>query len=174
MTQVGAIERTPTTSYDVDIYQPKQNDTWESISREYYNDPRYAAALKAFNANASLSSGAAIDVPPIQIVRNKLQGQTLTGTPPRPAAQGGQAGSPAAPNASWSPSVNTTPVRQTSETKIYRVPAGGADMRMIARTVLGDGGKWEAIYNLNLHFRTDVLLPEGTEVRVPANANVPN
>ena len=30
----------PSTSYDVDIYHPRANDTWESISREYFNDTR--------------------------------------------------------------------------------------------------------------------------------------
>ena len=46
--------RAPTTSYDVDIYHPKANDTWESISREYFSDPKYAAALRAYNQNRAL------------------------------------------------------------------------------------------------------------------------
>ena len=38
--------RTPSTSYDVDIYQPRATDTYESISRDFYNDAKYAAALR--------------------------------------------------------------------------------------------------------------------------------
>ena len=33
----------------MDLYDPKMVDSYESISQEWYNDKRYAAALRAFN-----------------------------------------------------------------------------------------------------------------------------
>ena len=35
-------ERAAATSYDVDLHEPRQGDSYESISREFYNDTKYA------------------------------------------------------------------------------------------------------------------------------------
>jgi hypothetical protein len=80
------------------------------------------------------------------------------GTFPPPPAAGtggvwGRAGDPPAP---------ATPVRNT-----YRVPAGGATPREIARTVLGSEQKWRDIYDLNDGMLPDRVLPAGTEVKLP-------
>src|SRR5205085_512778 len=68
----GAADRPPSTSFDVDLYEPRAGDTYESISREYYNDPRYAAALRAFNNNRPLQGGVQVEVPPMGVLRKKF------------------------------------------------------------------------------------------------------
>ena len=79
-TVVPAIERTPTTSYNVDLYEVKQNDTWESISQEFYNNKSYAAALKAANKNTPAPTGT-IDIPPIYILKQKFSTRPNTSMP---------------------------------------------------------------------------------------------
>ena len=66
----------------MDIYHPKANDSWEAISREYYNDIKFAAALKAYNRGKPLTG--TVDVPPISVVKR-------TRRSPSPAPMGGGA-----------------------------------------------------------------------------------
>jgi nucleoid-associated protein YgaU len=167
VTPAAAIERSPTTSYDVDVYEIKANDTYESISQEYYNDKRYAAALKAVNNNKLLAGGGLIDIPPIYILKQKYQSRPSTG------AQSGQPSPPASPPPSWAPSTSTTPAAASGDGKIYKVPPGGISMRAIARNFLGSDQRWNEIYNLNYQLRPD-FIPEGTDVRLPADAKLPN
>ena len=71
---IGVPEHTPTTSFDVDIYEPKAGDNWEAISREFYSDSRYAAGLRAYNRNKPLQGAGPVDVPPIHIVKRYVPG----------------------------------------------------------------------------------------------------
>ena len=72
------------TSFDVDIYHPKANESWEAISREYYNDTKFAAALQAYNRT---SHERTVDVPPISIVK-RIAPQPIAVTPMGGAAGG--------------------------------------------------------------------------------------
>jgi hypothetical protein len=167
VTPATAIERSPTTSYDVDLYELKANDTWETISQEFYNDKRYAAALQAANPNKTLTAGGWVDIPPIYILKQKFQTPAGTRTPI------GQPTPPASPPPSWAPSISTTPAPPNGGSKTYKVPPGGISMRAIARNFLGSDQRWNEIYNLNPQLRPD-LIPEGTDVRLPADAKLPN
>jgi nucleoid-associated protein YgaU len=163
------IERSPTTSYDVDRYEPKQGDTWESISREFYNDTRYANALKAVNLNKPLTTGGTVDIPPLYILKQKFQtllrsGTTVSQTSPVPT--------PTAPT--WGPPVNaTTPAAQSGGSKIYRVPTGGTTERDLAKNFLGNDQRWMEIFNLNPHITDPNSIPAGTEVKLPMDARLP-
>ena len=176
VTQTTAMERTPTTSYDVDIYSPKQGDTWEAISREFYNDTKYAAALRAVNNNVSLSGGM-VDIPPLFILKQKSQtggglgGSTALPSPPPspPPASAPQGSAP-----TWAPSNPTTPATPSAGTKIYRVPAGGDTLPAIAKKYLGNEQRWTELYNLNPHVTAPNAVPAGTEIKLPADAKVPN
>ncbi len=188
-TSVTAIERSPTTSYDVDLYEPKANDSWETISQEFYNDKRYAAALQAANKNKPLTSGGMVDIPPIYILKQKFQtpagtrtptGQTSPPPSPPPSWAPSVATTPATPSGqtstppSWAPSVATTPATPSGGTKTYRVPPGGITMQAIARNYLGSDQRWQEIYNLNPQFtKPDGVIPEGTDIRLPADAKLP-
>jgi hypothetical protein len=164
---VAAVERAPITSYDVDVYELKATDTWETISQEFYNDKRYAAALRAANSNKALSSGGMVDIPPLYILKQKFQ------NPATPRSTTSQTPPPASPPPTWAPSVATTPAVPNGGFKLYKVPPGGISMRAIARNTLGDDQRWGEIYNLNPQLRAD-LIPEGTDVRLPTDAKLPN
>lgn len=175
VTQTTAIERTPTTSYDVDIYSPKQGDTWEAISQEYYNDKRYAAALRAANNNASLTSGGSVDIPPLFILKQKFQnGLGASTSIPSPPPSPPPSSSPQGSTPNWAPSNPTTPATQSTGTKIYRVPAGGTTLPAIAKAFLGNEQRWTELYNLNPQVTAPNAVPAGMDIKLPADAKVPN
>ena len=151
----GANDRQPSTNYDVDIYSPKSGDSWESISREFYGDPRFAQALAAYN-RGQLAKARPVDVPPLHVVKKYL-----------PAA-------PATPGAGSAPDWNAVnpPARGAAE-KPFVIPTGGMSMRGVAKLVLGSEQRWNDIYNLNPHLRPDVILQAGTELKLPPDARVP-
>jgi hypothetical protein len=162
-------QRPPSTSYDVDVYEAKASDTWESISQEFYNNKSYAAALRTYNRQTAATPSGNVDIPPIYILKQKYQ------APTKPVSVNTQQTPPASPppTASWGPSTATTPAGTPPDARVYRAPAGGASMRAIARTTLGSDGRWMEIYNMNPKLRPD-FVPEGTEVLLPADARLPN
>jgi hypothetical protein len=161
-------ERAPTTSYDVDLYEPKQGDTWESISREFYNDTRYAAALKAVNLNKPLTSGGSVEIPPLYILKQKYQ------TPARSGTTTSQTAPVSSPAPAWGPPANpTTPATPAGGSQIYRVPAGGTSERDLAKNFLGNEQRWQEIFNLNPQITRPDAIPAGTEVRLPLDARLP-
>jgi len=161
-----AIERSPTTSYDVDLYEPKQGDTYESISREFYNDVKYAAALKAVNSNKPLSSGGTVDIPPLYILKQKFQAPSRTGIPSSQSSP-----TPISAPTWGPPATATTPTPPSGGNQIYRVSVV-TTMRDLAKNYLGNDQRWMEIYNLNPHLAPDKI-PAGTEVQLPKDARIP-
>lgn len=170
-------ELAPRTSFDVELYDPRQGDTYDSISKEFYNDARFAKALEAFNRARNPNGTRTVEVPPLHVLRKQfpqLMGGALAPSAVSPASGTGGTGSggtfpppPAAGtggvwNRAGEPPAPATPVRNT-----YRVPAGGTTPREIARTILGSEQKWRDIYDLNDGMLPDRLLPAGTEVKLP-------
>jgi hypothetical protein len=167
------VETVPRTSFDVDLYHPQANDSYESISMEYYNDKRYAPALKAFNGNQPLQGGRVVEVPPIHILKKRHPGQVGTVTP------AGGTGTPLTGGPQWTPTANKpepTPIRATGTGRgVYTVPQGGMSMKAVARLTLGSEQRWQDIWKLNPHLSTppDDTLAAGTELTLPADARVP-
>jgi LysM repeat protein len=159
----GSGERVPSTSYDVDIYDPKPGDSYPSIAREFYNDTRYAAALQAYNRNKPIRPADPIEVPPIYILKRMMPAEPGGGVP----AAGPGSSAPAA----WNPS--GTPAARSGGHVLFRVPQGGMSMRAVARWTLGNEQRWTEIYDLNPQAKPDEKLPAGTELKLPADARLP-
>ena len=141
----------------MDIYQPKVGESWESIAREYYNDAKYAPALRAYNRDRSLQGGS-VDVPPIHVLRRVSTSGPAQGFPV--GRTGGD---------SWGAAVSTG-----GGTRTFRVPDGGLSLPAIAKLVLGSEQRWTDIYDLNPQFtKADEILPAGTELKLPADARPP-
>jgi hypothetical protein len=164
VTPVVNTERTPTTSYDVDIYEPKAGDTYEAISREFYNDAKYAAALRAYNRNKPLTGGT-VDVPPIHVLRRMTVPQPGAGTG-TPVGRSGTAADP--PWAGVAPSAPAT----GGAGKTFRVPEGGMSLPAVSRLVLGTEQRWDEIYRLNPDVNA-AKVPAGTDLKLPPDARVP-
>lgn len=177
-----APHRPPTTSYDVDIYEPKPGDTWESISRDFYHDPRFATALRLYNRNKPLHGSGPIDVPPLHILRRHGGGGFVPAagsspTPSPPASSGVQpAGRSVTTGDPWSAAPPTYGAPASSVAsgglKIYRVPVDGLSLPAIARQLLGNERRWVEIYDLNPDVNAS-RVPAGTELRLPPDARIP-
>ena len=157
-------ESLPRTGFDVDLYDPRANDSYESISQEYYNDKRFAAALRAFNYNKPLQGGHFVEVPPIHILKKRFPAQ-VGAIPTGPAS----APSTGGPDWGAAPKPEPLPARAASR-GTYIVPPGGLTMEQVARQL---GVKWSEIYDLNPQYSTGVLLAGGTELKVPPTARLP-
>jgi hypothetical protein len=172
----GADARTPQTSFDVDLYQPKSGDSYESISRDYYNDTRYARALAAYNRNKQLAGGH-VEVPPIHVLR-KHYAQLIGGTAASPSA--GSPGSPAP--------VNFVPTGRPDDTapqfrpsggnsggpKTYTVRAQQINIPAVAKITLGSEQRWKEIWDLNPQITAPgEYLPINTQLRLPSDAKLP-
>jgi hypothetical protein len=163
---------TPKTDFDVDLYDPKRGDSYETISQEYYNDRRFAKALEAFNRNQPLQGGRMVEVPPIHILKKRFPGQAGGAAP-----VGGSGAPPASSGPNWAAVGGTSdpvPARATSTNTargVFVVPQGGMTLKAIAREALGSEQRWSDLWDLNRQL-TDVaqVLPAGTEVKLPPNA----
>lgn len=151
-----APEFAPKTTFDVDVHDPKANDTYETISLEFYNDKRFATALKAFNQNQPLQGGRYVNVPPIHVL--KRQFPTQAGGAVVPVGASGAPSSDPVWGAVPKPAARNT----------FTVPQGGMTLRQIARQALGNEQRWSDIYDLNPQItKPSDLLPAGTELKLP-------
>ncbi len=149
----------PQTSYDVDLHDVRAGDSYESISRDFYNDARYAAALQAFNKGRPIQPGKYVEVPPIHVLRK--QGGVTPSTAGRVTPVNG--------SSDWRPMGSTTdpaPAFRASSGRTYIVPKGGSSMPAIAEQVLGDRNRWTEIYDLNPRY-LPASVAEGVELKLP-------
>jgi hypothetical protein len=159
----------PKSGFDVDVYDPKASDTYDSISQDYYNDKKYAAALRAFNENRPLQGGRYVDVPPIHVLKKRFPTlvQTVPARSPAPTTSGSNPSS----LPEWNAPSRPEPARPSGNgSGTFIVPSGGMSIVTAARQV---GVSWRDVYDLNLSYTPDAVLPAGTELRMPANARLP-
>lgn len=151
-------ERTATTTFDVDLYEPTKIDTYSTISKEFYNDAKYAAALAEYNGRRALQGGVRVEVPPIHVLKRRypqLVGAVVPASISVPAKD------------PWGPSTEGTPAFRPTAPRTFTVPTGGLRMAEIARVTLGSPTKWSDIYDLNPQLSPSDLLPAGTVVKIP-------
>ena len=162
-------ERTPQTSFDVDLHEPRAGETYDTISREFYNDTRYGKALAEYNRRKPLQGGGHVEVPPIHVLKKRFpqllgQGAATSGSSNVVAVAG-----------EWGPAggaAEAVPAFRPSGPKTYVVPPGGTTMPAVARLTLGNETRWKEIYDLNPRYTPDALAA-GTELKLPADAVVP-
>jgi hypothetical protein len=164
-------ESTPATGFDINLHEPKREDSYESISQEFYNTRRFAAALRAFNRNLPLTGGRLVEVPPIYILEKRypnLMGSTA------PVGSSTPASGTASSAPQWGPAGGKSepiPARATGNYRgTYVVPASRPmTLKTIARDVLRNEQRWRDLYELNGGLRPEDVLPAGTEVKLPAD-----
>lgn len=153
--QTNAIEAKPF-DYDVDLYEPAANDTYATISKLHFGDARYAQALQAYNRNAALGRGIAVEIPPLHILR-KRYAQLLGNAP---ATENPERGT------QWAPAGG----RSLTTTPTYTVTRRGMTFRDVANEIYGDRRDWQKVWDENRNFKADEELPTGTRLKLPANA----
>ncbi|WP_161967159.1 LysM peptidoglycan-binding domain-containing protein [Fimbriiglobus ruber] len=149
-------------TFDVDFYQPKANDTYESISKLHYGDAKYAAALRTFNKGAELGRTDNIQVPPMYVLR-KGGAQPVSRT-----ADQVRTPAPTTDRTEWTPaSGRVTPESESAAT--YTISKTGMTMWDVAEETLGDRSKWRRLWELNPSFDPNDL-PAGTKLKLPSDA----
>lgn len=189
----GVSERPPQTSFDVDLYEPRAGDSYQSISRDFYNDTRYSRALSAYNSNKALPGGH-VEVPPIYVLQKRYPQLIAAGADPVPSPPPADplpkpapvspppapitpvdAKAPApAPVFAPSGKKDDAPVFRTSGAKTYLVKTTGMTLKTVARETLGSEQRWADLYQLNPQLTAPAdYLAIGTEVKLPPEAKLP-
>lgn len=151
-------DRAASTTYDVDLHEPTKTDTYGTISKDFYNDAKYAAALSEYNRNRPLQGGLRVEVPPIHVLKKRYP-QLIGAVVPASAS--------APVRDPWQPSGETPPAFKPTAPRTFTVPTGGLRMAEIARMTLGSPTKWSDIYDLNPSLSPSDILPAGTVVKIP-------
>jgi hypothetical protein len=149
-------------SYD-ETWHEDHGEPYAAISREYYHDPKYAAALEAYNKGRR---DKIIRIPPTWVLEEKFP--TLVGKDKpeaKPKDNDGLKFEPVSPQRSSGRSAR--PATETSRpTDEYRVSRESGEMiRDVAQKVLGDGAAWKKLYDLNPNIDPTLPLPAGTILR---------
>lgn len=171
------------------ICQP-EDASFASISQRYFRNEKYAEALLQYNREHFLGKqelGATptqvrpnqkVYIPPAEILEarypNLIGSRPQGNVAPSPIKvlppQGNNAVSPTSLIGRPTGMRQSTPTKDP--TKTYRVPAQGQHILDIARQTLGDHRRWQEIYRLNGNIRPEAVIPGGTEILLPASANV--
>jgi nucleoid-associated protein YgaU len=160
-------------SYDEETYAFKTGDTFRTISQAFYRSEKYERALLLFNRNhplavdglrvdpPTLQAGQSIYIPPARILE-KYYGSLISEAPAPSGAFGGSSSAGASGAAGSG---------LAAERK-YRVGGNGEMFLEIARRTLGNENRWAEIYRLNPRFDPKDPVPAGSELRLPADAQV--
>jgi nucleoid-associated protein YgaU len=151
-----AADRAATTSFDVDLHEPKKDDTYASISKDFYNDAKYATALQEYNGRRPLQTSVRVEVPPIHVLKKRYPQLVGAVVPVSGKSSDG-----------WAPATDTGPAFRPSGQRTFTVPAGGLTMASIARDTLGSISRWRDIYDINPQLSPGDVLPAGTVVKIP-------
>ncbi len=165
-TRPAAPEFAPKTTFDVDIHTVMPKEDYKSISREFYNDDRFAAALSAYNQNRLIKIGDRVDVPPIHVLKRDFP-QLIGGGTVQPAS-GSRSTAPSQPE--WN---NAAPRPVANGRSTFTIPNGnGMTLQQIARQTMGSEQRWRDIYDLNPQVSSNERLLPGTELKMPADARL--
>jgi hypothetical protein len=150
-------------SYD-ETWHEDHGEPYAAISREYYHDPKYAAALEAYNKGRR---DKIIRVPPPWVLEEKFAHLVGRDKPEsKPKDNGGLKFEPVSPAPSSGrpapPATETS--RPTDEYRVTR--ESGETIREVAQKVLGDGAAWKKLYDLNPNIDPTLPLPAGTILRL--------
>jgi hypothetical protein len=159
----------PITSFDVDLHEVRQGDSYRGISQKYLGDDRYAEAIRAFNGNRSIEqfqrSQEKVRVPPIHILRKSYP--NLIGQP--------ESGNRSTDRAvEWMAPVGFRGRATAADRglKTYIVPPGGITPRGVAKEAFGDELEWRKVWDENPKYSPDELIPAGTRLLLPPDAKV--
>ena len=135
--------------YDEDLHPFKKEDTYRSISKQYYNSDAYSIALQRYNKDHP-GQAEYVRVPPIWLLEKKYANDISTTS--------ARSTSNAPP-----PAVDLT---QRSE-QLYVVGDNGEMLADIARQKLGSEESWKRIWDLNPQLNPAKMIPGGTRLRLP-------
>lgn len=165
---IGVNERSPSTSFDVDLHEAKTGETYESISREFYNDVKYARALAEFNRRKPLQNNGPVEVPPVHVLKKQFPQLVGTAAPVTPASGTGPAPNWGAAGAPPAPQPDPTFRAAATAKRSYTVSRAGMTLRDVAKELYGDERRWRDLYEANTQITAaDEALRVGAEIKLP-------
>ena len=162
-------------SYDEETYVCKSNDTFLSISRQYYQTEKYERALLLFNRNHPratdairqdppvLRDGQPVYIPPLRVLERQYASVIPDHIPLPP---------PVPPLSSSTPGY-AAPAGGTGD-RLYRVRGDGETLWEIAQRTMGRSERWAEIYSLNPQLNPQQRIPGGYTLKLPADATIPS
>jgi hypothetical protein len=161
-------------SYDEETYVCKSNDSFLSISGQYYQSEKYERALLLFNRNHPratdairqdppvIRDGQPVYIPPLRVLERQYASVIPDHIPLPP---------PVPPLASAAPGYSG-PFAASGD-RLYRVQPNGEMLWDVAQRTTGRNDRWAEIYGLNPTLNPQQPIPGGTILRLPADASVP-
>jgi len=146
-------------NYDEDLYSHKPNESFGSISKQFYNSDAYASALQRYNNDHPATNAGYVRIPPIWVLEKSYSGDI------------GSATTASRPVNYVPPAVPAAPIPGSAE-PFYTVAENGEMLGDIARKTLGndDTRTWQRIVDLNPQLNAAKLIPGGTRLRMPEGA----
>ncbi len=134
--------------YDEDLHPFKKDDTYRSISKQYYNSDAYSIALQRYNRDHP-GQADYVRVPPIWVLEKKYASDI--------ASTSAHSTSNAAPLS----------VELARNERLYTVGDNGEMLADIARKTLGSEDAWKRIWDMNPQLNPAKMIPGGTRLRLP-------
>jgi hypothetical protein len=135
-------------SYDEDLHTLKPQETYRSISRQYYNSEAYSTALQRYNRDNPSGQADYVRVPPIWVLEKKYPSDIT--------------GGPARVNYAPPPTADTPRAEPT-----YTVADSGEMLADVARKTLGSEDNWKRLWDMNPQLNPAKVIPAGTKLRLP-------
>ena len=154
-------------SYD-ELWHDDHGEPYAAISREYFHDAKYAAALEAYNRRRRKPGDKIIRVPPTWVLEEQFPDlvRDRAGSERKPTG-GGLKFEPVAPLPPSSGRPAPPATEASRSTDEYRVTAEtGETIREVARKALGDANQWRKLEKLNPDVDPTLPIPAGTVLRI--------
>jgi hypothetical protein len=135
--------------YDEDLHSLRQNESYRSLSKQYYNSEAYAIALQRYNRDHPGQADYA-RIPPIWVLEKKYA-DDISGAQARAVNYQQPAVVDAAPR----------------NDPVYTVSDNGEMLAEIARRQLGSEDAWKSIWDLNPGINPAKSIPGGTRLKMP-------
>lgn len=124
----------PRTGFDVDLHVAKPSDSYAALSRQYYGDERYAAALQEFNNRQPIGPGAELRIPPMYVLKKRYPQLVMRAQPDSFPDSG--------TGANWNSTRTPAPLP-------YTVTKDGLTLHDVADELYGDWRKWKDLAEAN-------------------------
>jgi len=173
-------------SYLEEEYKIRGGENFNTVSKRFYYNEKYAQALEKYNRDyplapasmrqdpSKLTNGQTLWIPPIRILEKRYPDVIPDF---RPVTSQSTSLPPQAQTPTWTTASSNSgakPLSNSPSYKTYRVRDGGETMQDIARRTMGNTLAWSEIYRLNpsLNPSAATPIPAGTLLRLPSEAKV--
>jgi hypothetical protein len=171
-------------SYEEEWYLCRDRDTFRLISEKFYYSPKYERALLLYNRDRQpgnpglttdspiLRGGDRVLVPPARILERRFPAEVSNAAASSPSAPPPTFNDPPRPGTNQPiVQMGTPQALGNPKDPVYRVRGSGETLQEIARRTMGDSRKWDRIFRLNPTLNPNQLIPGGTLLRLPPEAN---